>query len=156
MEYTREQVLDALYADVVRKAIALGNLDEPEEPERYARGLEVLKAARVVVTEATTVPRLADGRLWYEVSGEIVASDVISPIFVEQVGHIATAPAYFAAALIPRQYATAAEAAVFTGTSESSWRNRAAVGQIPGAVKRGKTWLIPWPQPGHEGSKCPG
>ena len=149
--YTRKQVLDALYADVERKAIALGNLDEPEEPERYARGLEVLKTARVIITDATTTPRLADGRLWYEVTDEIDAQEVISPIFVEQAGHIATAPAYFAAALIPRQYATANEAAVFTGTSESSWLNRAAVGQIHGAVKRGKTWLIPWPQPGHEG-----
>ena len=150
MEYTREQVLDALYADVERKAIAIGNLDKPEDPDRYSRGLEFLEATRVIVTDATTTPRMADGRMWYEVTGEIDAQEIISPIFVEQIGYTATAPAYVAVALIPRKYATAAEAAVFTGTSESSWRNRAAAGQFPGAVKRGKTWLIPWPQPGHE------
>ncbi len=40
---------------------------------------------------------------------------------------------------------TAGEAAAETGTSESLWRNRAASGQLPGAVKKGKTWLIPRP-----------
>jgi len=144
--YTRDQVMDALYADVERKAIALGNLDEPEDGERYARGLEVLKAARVVVTESTTVPRLADGHMWYEVTGEIDQAEIISPIFVEQLGYTATAPAFCAIALIPRQYVTPNEAAAFTGTAESGWRNRAAAGDIPGAVKKGKQWLIPWPQ----------
>jgi len=145
--YTRNQVMDALYADVERKAVALGNLDEPEDVERYTRGLEVLKTTRVIVTEATTAPRLSDGRTWYEVTGEIDASEVISPIYVEQAGYTATSPAYIAVALIPRQYATASEAAAFTGTAESGWRNRAAAGEISGAIKRGKTWLIPWPQP---------
>lgn len=39
---------------------------------------------------------------------------------------------------------TPAEIAVKTGTSESSWRNRAAAGKIPGAFKKGKQWLIPY------------
>ena len=149
--------MDALYADVERKAIALGNLDEPEDAVRYARGLEVLKSARVVVTERTITPRLADGRWWYEITGEIDAGEVISPICVEQVGFTATSPAYIAVALIPRKYATASEAAALTDTAESGWRNRAAGGHIPGAVKRGKTWLIPWPQAGPKpGGGCRG
>ncbi len=146
MQYTREQALDALYADVERKAIALGNLDEPEDADRYARGLDVLKTARVIVSEATTVPRMSDGRMWYEVTGEMNQPELVSPVFVEQVGYTATAPAFVAVALIPRQYVTPNEAAAFTGTAESSWRNRAAAGEIPGAVKKGKQWLIPWPQ----------
>ena len=146
MQYTREQALDALYADVERKAIALGNLDEPEDADRYARGLEVLKIARVIVSEATTVPRMSDGRMWYEVTGEMNQTELVSPVFVEQVGYTATAEAFVAVALIPRQYVTPNEAAAFTATAESSWRNRAAAGEIPGAVKKGKQWLIPWPQ----------
>ena len=145
MQYTCDQVRDALYADGERMAIVLGNLDEPEDPDRYARGLGVLKTARVVVTDRTTTPRLADGRMWYEVTGEIT-SEVISPVCLATAGHIATAEAFVACALIPRQYATPSEAAAFTGTAESTWRNRAAAGEIPGAVKKGKQWLIPWPQ----------
>jgi len=38
---------------------------------------------------------------------------------------------------------TPAEAAKQTGTSESYWRNHAAAGNIPGAQKKGKQWLIP-------------
>ncbi|MCE7937761.1 MAG: DNA-binding protein [Chloroflexi bacterium CFX6] len=40
-------------------------------------------------------------------------------------------------------YLTPAEAAALTGTSESGWRNKAASGSIPGAVKKGKQWLLP-------------
>jgi len=38
---------------------------------------------------------------------------------------------------------TAPEVAEITDTSESNWRNKAASGEIPGAVKKGKTWLLP-------------
>jgi Ser/Thr protein kinase RdoA (MazF antagonist) len=38
---------------------------------------------------------------------------------------------------------TPAEIAAATGTAESTWRNKAAAGQVPGAVKKGKQWLIP-------------
>lgn len=38
---------------------------------------------------------------------------------------------------------TPAEAAELFGGAESSWRNRAASGEIPGAFKKGKQWLIP-------------
>lgn len=46
------------------------------------------------------------------------------------------------AALSPEWYSPVG-AATATGTSESSWRNRAAAGQIPGAFKVGKQWVIP-------------
>ncbi len=38
---------------------------------------------------------------------------------------------------------TPAEIAAATGTAESTWRNKAAAGEVPGAVKKGKQWLIP-------------
>lgn len=40
-------------------------------------------------------------------------------------------------------YLTPAEAAQATGTSESHWRNKAAAGKVPGAIKKGKQWLLP-------------
>lgn len=49
----------------------------------------------------------------------------------------------YAYAMAPDETMTPAEAAEATGTSESSWRNRAAAGQFPGSVKAGKQWLIP-------------
>lgn len=41
------------------------------------------------------------------------------------------------------QWLTPNEAAAMTGTASSGWRNRAAAGKIPGAVKKGSQWLIP-------------
>lgn len=38
---------------------------------------------------------------------------------------------------------TPAEVAALTDTAESGWRNKAAAGDIPGAVKKGKQWLLP-------------
>ena len=38
---------------------------------------------------------------------------------------------------------TPAEIAEFTDTSEAQWRNKAAAGLLPGAIKKGKQWLIP-------------
>lgn len=40
-------------------------------------------------------------------------------------------------------YATPAQIAEATSTAESTWRNKAAAGEIIGAVKLGKQWLIP-------------
>jgi hypothetical protein len=49
----------------------------------------------------------------------------------------------FAYASAPTDMLTPAEIAEITSTSESSWRNRAAAGELVGAVKRGRQWLIP-------------
>lgn len=43
----------------------------------------------------------------------------------------------------PDEMLTPAEIAEATGTAESSWRNKAAAHQIPGATKKGKQWLLP-------------
>lgn len=41
------------------------------------------------------------------------------------------------------EYLTPVEAADRFGGAESTWRNKAAQGAIPGAVKKGKQWLLP-------------
>jgi hypothetical protein len=41
------------------------------------------------------------------------------------------------------RFVTPAQVAAQTNTSESLWRNRAAAGSIPGAIKAGKQWLLP-------------
>jgi len=43
----------------------------------------------------------------------------------------------------PFPWLSPAEVAQITGTAESTWRNRAAAGKIPDAVKVGKQWLLP-------------
>ena len=48
--------------------------------------------------------------------------------------------AYYSA---PADTITPAEVAEKTGTAESTWRNKAAAGLIPGAEKKGKQWLLP-------------
>jgi hypothetical protein len=41
------------------------------------------------------------------------------------------------------EYFTPAELVEITGQAESTWRNKAAAGDIPGTIKKGKQWLIP-------------
>jgi hypothetical protein len=53
----------------------------------------------------------------------------------------------------PASLVTPAEAAELTGTSESGWRNRAAAGDVPGAFKKGKQWLIPYRALGLDGDE---
>lgn len=38
---------------------------------------------------------------------------------------------------------TPAQVAEITRTNESTWRNKAAAGDVPGAHKEGKQWLLP-------------
>lgn len=56
---------------------------------------------------------------------------------------IAVVAMLYAYASAPDETLTPAEIAAATGTAESTWRNKAAAGEIAGAVKRGKQWLIP-------------
>lgn len=63
-------------------------------------------------------------------------------------GHVATSPMVREVTLFLKDgsaesWMTPKEVAEATGTSDSQWRNKAAAGQIPGAVKKGKQWLLP-------------
>lgn len=49
----------------------------------------------------------------------------------------------FACISAPDTMLTPAEVATISGTAESTWRNKAAAGEILGAVKKGKQWLLP-------------
>ncbi|MBA3530602.1 MAG: helix-turn-helix domain-containing protein [Ardenticatenales bacterium] len=58
--------------------------------------------------------------------------------------HAASSAGMFMATFrAPDEMLTPAEIAAATGTAESGWRNKAAAGQIPGALKKGKQWLLP-------------
>jgi hypothetical protein len=48
-------------------------------------------------------------------------------------------------AVAPCDFCTPDEAAEQFGGAASTWRNKAAAGDIPGAVKKGKQWLLPLP-----------
>jgi len=43
----------------------------------------------------------------------------------------------------PDTMLTPVEVANISGMAESTWRNRAASGDVPGAIKKGKQWLLP-------------
>lgn len=63
-------------------------------------------------------------------------------------GHIATSEAVREVTLFLKDgsaesWMTPQEVAEATSTSDSQWRNKAAAGEIPGAVKKGKQWLLP-------------
>lgn len=49
----------------------------------------------------------------------------------------------FAASFSPTVFVTPAQVAEATSTHESGWRNKCADGEIIGAFKAGKQWLIP-------------
>lgn len=66
--------------------------------------------------------------------------------FIEQMdgeNALVVASLLFAWFSAPDEMLTPVEVANATGTHESNWRNKAAAGEIPGAVKKGKQWLLP-------------
>jgi len=50
---------------------------------------------------------------------------------------------FLAYSISPSDFVTPAQVAELTGDAESTWRNRAARHEIPGARKAGKQWLLP-------------
>lgn len=61
---------------------------------------------------------------------------------VEQEGHWLVM-AFCAFCSAKSDFVTPAQVSAATGTAESTWRNKAAAGDISGAVKAGKQWLLP-------------
>lgn len=58
--------------------------------------------------------------------------------------HAATVASMFMAWFsAPDEMLTPAEIAKATDTAESTWRNKAATGHVPGSFKKGKQWLLP-------------
>lgn len=56
---------------------------------------------------------------------------------------LAIASLLFAWFSAPDEMLTPADMAECTGMAASTWRNKAAAGEVPGAIKKGKQWLIP-------------
>jgi len=95
------------------------------------------RAAVAGETHDWTVPVLDAGEV--REHGKLVATFDAGEVSVQALpGRAATD--YLGAA---GHFWTPVEAARITGTAESGWRNRAAAGELPGAMKRGKQWLIP-------------
>jgi len=113
----------------------LDELSEVKTEEHFAtnRAEFVNRFGAFLVTLTTADERLAYGEedlAWFieQMDGEH-ALPIISLLF-----------AWFSA---PDVTLTPVEVAEITNTAESTWRNKAAAGDIPGAVKRGKQWLLP-------------
>lgn len=157
MQFTADGVRAASFADMVRRSVGGGEggfatveevleefADSPEDLEDnralYLAGMQVLKQARLAESGRTVAVNIALAH---------VPETAISPGVLFESGYIGTSQVYRAVWLEPRQqpvsldFVTPGEAAVLTGTAESGWRNRASAGKIPGAVKKGKQWLIP-------------
>lgn len=99
-------------------------------PEYQADYINALRALLDAIGKAT--PRLAYHA--DDIDGYLRLMD-------EQGRHVVAMFAAYASAA--DSFVTPVEAAEFTGTVESLWRNRAAAGDIPGAMKKGKQWLLP-------------
>lgn len=113
----------------------LDNLNDVKTAEFFATNRQefTTQFCQLLVTLTTADPRLAyteDDLIWFiAVMDSEHALAIISLLF-----------AWFSA---PDTLLTPVEIADATGTAESTWRNKAAAGKIPGAIKKGKQWLLP-------------
>ena len=113
----------------------LDELNEVKTEEHFAtnRAEFVNRFCAFLVTLITADERLSyseEDLAWFvETMDSEHALPIISLLF-----------AWFSA---PDTLLTPAEVAASTDTAESGWRNKAAAGLIPGAVKKGKQWLLP-------------
>ena len=103
--------------------------------EQFAQDKTPWLAAFVRLVTAITQ---ADERLFYtEEDMDWLAGVLDGP------DALVTASLLLAFGTAPDQYVTPVEVAMATDSAESSWRNKAAAGDIPGALKKGKQWLLP-------------
>ena len=112
------------------------NFDQATAPDlgKQMDKADVLDAFTALVTALAA----ADGRLVYsqdDMDWFISVLDSPSPLVP-----LNMLKAWFSAY---DQMLTPAEVAEQTGTAESTWRNKAAAGEFPGAQKKGKQWLLP-------------
>ena len=80
----------------------------------------------------------ADPRLFYRIEDMDWFVEALSGEYAT-----VTMSMLFAMASSKQTYLTPAQIAEATDTAESTWRNKAAAGEIIGAFKAGKQWLIP-------------
>lgn len=105
--------------------------DARAEPFDKARWLVALSRLLVAITGADpTLSYTTDDLEWLVAQMDGAYAATVASMFM----------ASFSA---PDEMLTPAEIAAATGTAESSWRNKAAAGEIPGALKKGKQWLLP-------------
>ncbi len=124
------------------RQLALGETDEERQAHlanlqaEYELGRAILAQAHLAVGN-----RRQRGATSPE---PLVSPD--APTIQVDAGHLVIAEAVRDVTLMTNaadNWMTPAEVAEAIGTSESNWRNKAAAGLIPGAVKKGKQWLLP-------------
>jgi hypothetical protein len=103
-----------------------------------ANGQEILVAFSDLVVTLVT----ADQRLFYT---EADMKWFVSILDLDVAPRTAVLSLFCAWMVSPTVYLTPAEAASKYKLAESTWRNLAASGRIPGAIKKGKQWLLPEP-----------
>lgn len=111
----------------------INNFDHATMPLRKVDAIEAFTALFLALTTADTRLSYTEADMdWFVgvLDGDAAESVVILSMF----------KAWFSA---PDAMLTPAEIAAQTGTNESTWRNKAASGEIAGAVKKGKQWLLP-------------
>lgn len=104
-----------------------GTQDDPETQRAY------LEALMKLLTKIGA----ADSRL------RVQAEDVTEYIRLLNTYGSVVAALFLAYSISPSDFVTPAQVAAHTGDAESTWRNRAARHEIPGARKAGKQWLLP-------------
>lgn len=113
----------------------LDEMDQVKTAQAFASNRQefVERFCAFLVALTTADPHLAyieaDMQWFAEVMDSEHALTIISLLF-----------AWFSA---PDTMLTPAEAAEISGMAESTWRNKAASGEVPGAIKKGKQWLLP-------------
>jgi len=103
---------------------------------------EIFNSSEVLITFTSTITAIvsADSDLFYTTDDMDWFVSVLSGDPSEARAILAMFMAFYSS---PDEVLTPAEVANQTGTAESTWRNKAAAGEIPGAIKLGKQWLLP-------------
>lgn len=111
-------------------AFALNQLAEVTWPYHPDEWLDRFVDLQLVLAESHHVVLGTDALDWLTQQLETERPDAVVSLLL-------------AYATAPDEYLTPAEIAEQTSTAESGWRNKAAAGELPGSIKKGKQWLIP-------------
>lgn len=132
----RLAVLNSINSQTVRW------LREATSPERVR---EVLMRVSFETTAAggKVIISFDQGVQLFTHGDTMLVRDLLLVALGEKLRSLGKGEIFDASHLNDNEMLTPAEAAKRFGRSESSFRNRAAAGDFPGARKRGKQWLIP-------------
>lgn len=117
----------------------VGEFADAVKPSKSALPLDRQRTIKAITNLLITITQ-ADDRLSYTPEDIDWFVSVLDMPDSEARAVLNLFSAWFSAA---DTYVTPTEVATATNTAESGWRNKAAAGEIPGAIKKGKQWLLP-------------